>query len=356
MDDLKYGTRNKRGDYTPSAPVELAPLFRAPVSLKAILTWLPHYFLPWNLLFALSAAVYWAWIIPPVETMRTLSLGWALWLYAVNALAIFLFYGAFELSLYALRRQGNRFKYNGRFPSDHRSKAFWFERQNLDNMLRTFLSGITIWTALEVLVLWAFANGYAPWLGFADHPIYLGALALVVPILHEFHFFCVHRLIHTPFLYRWVHSVHHNSVNPSPWSSLSMHPVEHLLYFSTVLYHLILPSNPLIALYQLHYAGFGAIPGHVGFDKIEVGADHLVESHAYAHYLHHKYFEVNYGDALIPLDKWFGTWHDGSAEGEARMQTRHRARKERLAARRAAREARPGDAQINKAQAKEATR
>jgi hypothetical protein len=29
-----------------------------------------------------------------------------------------------------------------------------------------------------------------------------------------------------------VHSVHHNSVNPSPWSSLSMHPVEHLLYWS----------------------------------------------------------------------------------------------------------------------------
>ena len=38
-------------------------------------------------------------------------------------------------------------------------------------------------------------------------------------------------------------------------------------------YHLIIPSNPIIALYQLHYAGFGAIPGHVGFDKVEVGED-----------------------------------------------------------------------------------
>ena len=163
----------------------------------------------------------------------------------------------------------------------------------------------------------------------------LAAVALVVPVIHEFHFFCIHRLIHTPFLYKWVHSVHHNSVNPSPWSSLSMHPVEHLLYFATAFYHLILPSNPILMLYQLHYAGFGAIPGHVGFDKVEVGEETLVDSHAYAHYLHHKYFEVNYGDALIPLDRWFGTWHDGSAEGEARMQERYRKRKEKLAARKA---------------------
>ena len=41
---------------------------------------------------------------------------------------------------------------------------------------------------------------------------------------------------------------------------------------------------------------------------------------------------MNYGDALIPLDKWFGTWHDGSPEGEARMQARYKRRKEKIAA------------------------
>ena len=332
MDDLLYGKRNKRGDWAPNDPVGLAPLFNSPWSPLAILKWLPHYFLPWNLVFALSAVAWWHWVIPPVETMQQLTWGWPLRLYVVNAVAVFLFFGAFELQLYVLQRQERRFKYNGKFPSEQRSKAFFFERQNVDNMLRTFLSGVVIWTAVEVVVLWAFANGWVPWLQFAQHPLYLALLALVVPIIHEFHFFCIHRLIHTPFLYKWVHSVHHNSVNPSPWSSLSMHPVEHLLYFSTMFYHLVIPSNPLIALYQLHYAGFGAIPGHVGFDKVEVGEDQAIDSHAYAHYLHHKYFEVNYGDALIPLDKWFGTWHDGSPEGQARMDERYRRRKERMAA------------------------
>lgn len=335
MDDLKYGTRNKRGDWSPTKPVQCAPLFALPPRPKALLKWLPHYFLPWNVLFALSAVAYWAWVIPSAEIMRTLSWDWPLRLYVVNAIAIFLFFGAFELHLYVLKRQGRRFKYNARFPSEQRSKAFWFENQNIDNILRTLLSGVTVWTAVEVFVLWMFANGYVPWLKFAQNPYYLAVLALIVPIIHEFHFYCIHRLIHVPFLYKWVHSVHHHAVNPSPWSSLSMHPVEHFLYFSTAFYHLIIPSNPIIALYQINYAAFGAIPGHVGFDKIEVGENGLVDSHAYAHYLHHKYFEVNYGDALIPLDRWFGTWHDGAPEGEARMQERYRRRKQEIAARQA---------------------
>ncbi|MCX7890113.1 MAG: sterol desaturase family protein [Rhodobacteraceae bacterium] len=330
MDDLKYGTRNKRGDWSPNQPAGTAPLFVFPPQPLKLLKWLPHYFLPYNVLFFLSALAWWHWVVPPVEVMQTLAWGWVLRLFAVNAAAVFLWYFAFELHLYIRRAQGNRFKYNGRFPADTPSDVFWFRSQNLDNFLRGFLSGVPIWTALEVGVLWAFANGHVPWLTFAGNPVWLAVLALLVPVIHEAHFFCIHRLIHTPFLYRWVHSVHHNSINPSPWSSLSMHPVEHLLYFSTILYHLVIPSNPVLALYQLHYAGFGAVPGHVGFDKIELGGDSAVDTHAYIHYLHHKYFEVNYGDGLIPIDRWLGTFHDGSPEGEARMNARYQKKKARL--------------------------
>ena len=243
-----------------------------------------------------------------------------------------LFYGAFELHLYVLKPQEQRFKYNGKWPSEQKSKAFFFESQNLDNMLRTFGTGMPIWTAIEVLILYAYANGYVPWLTFAEHPVLPVFACLIAPVIHETHFFLLHRAIHWPPLYKWVHSVHHNSVNPSPWSSLSMHPVEQLLYLGVALWHLVIPSNPILALYQLHYAGFGAIPGHVGFDKVELGEDTAVDSHAYIHYLHHKYFEVNYGDGLIPFDRWLGTFHDGSKEGEARMQARYRMRKERIAA------------------------
>ena len=36
------------------------------------------------------------------------------------------------------------------------------------------------------------------------------------------------------------------------------------------------------------------------------------------HQLHHRYFECNYGTSEIPFDKWFGTFHDGSAEATVR--------------------------------------
>ena len=48
--------------------------------------------------------------------------------------------------------------------------------------------------------------------------------------------------------------------------------------------------------------------GHIGFDRLEMtDKKRRSMTHAYTHYLHHKYFEVNYGgDGLVPLDKWFG--------------------------------------------------
>ena len=105
-----------------------------------------------------------------------------------------------------------------------------------------------------------------------------------------------------------------------------MHPVEHLLYWSDSLIHLVLPSHPILFLYNLQVTGTGAVVGHVGFDQIEVGDHAVIDTHAYAHYLHHKYFEVNYADGTTALDKLFGTWHDGSAEGQAKMDARYAAK------------------------------
>ena len=51
------------------------------------------------------------------------------------------------------------------------------------------------------------------------------------------------------FLYRWVHSLHHKSYNPGPFSGLSMHPVEHLLYYTCTLLSLFYKAHPLHFLY-----------------------------------------------------------------------------------------------------------
>ncbi len=45
---------------------------------------------------------------------------------------------------------------------------------------------------------------------------------------------------------------------------------------------------------------------------------------------------MNYGgDGLVPLDKWFGTWHDGTKAADEQMKERFRKKKERVKAKQA---------------------
>ena len=101
-----------------------------------------------------------------------------------------------------------------------------------------------------------------------------------------------------------------------------MHPVEHIIYFSGVLLHWVVASHPIHAIFHLIHLGLAPAAGHAGFEKVVVGQDKSLETHCFAHYLHHKHFECNYSDGVIPLDKWFGTFHDGSDESFARMRQR----------------------------------
>ena len=43
------------------------------------------------------------------------------------------------------------------------------------------------------------------------------------------------------------------------------------------------------------------------------------------HQLHHRYFEVNYGNTQAPIDRAAGTWHDGTLEAHERLKGRRRA-------------------------------
>lgn len=107
-----------------------------------------------------------------------------------------------------------------------------------------------------------------------------------------------------------------------------MHPIEHLIYFSGILIHWIIPSHPLIALWHVFHAGCSPHAGHSGFETIVFKNGPKVNTGTFYHYLHHKYFECNYaGDNANFMDKLFGTFHDGSDEGTTELKQRLRGRK-----------------------------
>ena len=324
MDDLKYGTEDSRGYWKPNEPVSYGPAFDWPPRPKALVKWFfsfPGYLFPWNVLYAVAAVLIWMFLTPSMETLKTLSAGWVGLVLARNIALAFAVYGAWHMWLYVWRKQSTDFKYNRQWPKA-KSSAFLFNNQTADNMFWTLVSGVPIWTAYEVLLLWAYANGAIPMVDFAKNPVGFVAVFFLVPFIHEVGFYFAHRLLHWPPLYRVAHKLHHRNINPGPWSGLSMHPIEHVLYFSPILLIFVIPSHPIHMINLASRLGVAPAQGHTGFDRMVVGNESTMHLPYYAHYLHHKYFEVNYSDGMVPLDKWFGSFHDGSQEADAAMKAR----------------------------------
>jgi sterol desaturase/sphingolipid hydroxylase (fatty acid hydroxylase superfamily) len=107
-----------------------------------------------------------------------------------------------------------------------------------------------------------------------------------------------------------------------------MHPVEHLLYFSSALIHWIIPSHPLHVIFNLQFLAVYPAQDHSGFNRVALTKGFSVPTGDRMHYLHHRLFEVNYGSTgTIPIDQWLGTLHDGSAEADAAFRRRLRERR-----------------------------
>ena len=322
VDEAAFGKRDERGHWAPDAPIAYPPVFVWPLKLGGLGRWfLREYVFSWNLLYAAIAVVFWTYLTPDIDVLAQRTWEWPLWLLARNTVLVTVFFGLWHGWLYVQRRQGVAFKYNGVWP-DQKSARFFGGTQLRENLALVFVFAVPIWTLFEVVALYAFAQGLFPFLFWSDHPLYLGVLFLMIALWREVHFYAVHRLIHWSPLYRWVHRTHHKNTNPTPWSGLAMHPVEHMLYFSGVLIHVVIPAHPVHAIFQLVHAALTPAQGHAGFDKVVLGEARAMDTHAYAHYLHHKHFECNYADGAIPLDRWFGSFCDGTPEGIAALKKR----------------------------------
>jgi sterol desaturase/sphingolipid hydroxylase (fatty acid hydroxylase superfamily) len=146
----------------------------------------------------------------------------------------------------------------------------------------------------------------------------------MTPVWLSIHFYATHRLLHWQPLYKSVHYLHHKNVNINPWSGLAMHPVEHLVLFSAVIPFWFIPSHPLHTIYLLMTFALGPSTGHLGFDAIVLRRNRRLRVGDYMHYLHHKCVSVNFGGGAVPLDKWLGTFHDGTDESTEALRRRAR--------------------------------
>jgi sterol desaturase/sphingolipid hydroxylase (fatty acid hydroxylase superfamily) len=323
-------TRDSRGEWKPRVLGKAMP-FAWPVQPKKLLRFFlgyPGFLWPFGAAaYYVLGAVTWRYLQPGADDLSYFSqlrVEWIVPMYARNLLMLLATAGPLHLILYWRRVQGTRFKYNSRWPSTN-SKAFLFSDQVKDNMTWTLASGGTVWTLYEVMMLWAYGNGWVPFTSFHDNPVWFIALGLLLPFWQDLHFYLVHRISHWKPIYDCSHHVHHRNTNVGPWSGLSMHPIEHLLYFTRWIILFVVPSHPIHMFYLMQRPAINPALGHTGFDRIVLKEeDEGLSVDSYFHYLHHRFFECNYGTATVPLDRWFGTLHDGTPESYEQMRGKRR--------------------------------
>lgn len=301
-------------------PVVFSPLFDWPPNPKGFILALTKRWvtISRNVLFLLLAWLVFHFLLPNMAAMQTLSFSWIGPIFLRNILFMLIITGGLHLYLFTFRAQGKRLKFDPREDWE-KSGKFSFRNQVWDNMFWSLAGGATTWSVYEVLYFWGVANGVIPTLGFTAHPVAFVVWLLVLPVFTSSHFYLIHRLLHWPPLYKRVHRLHHRNIHIGPWSGMSMHPVEQIIYVSSVLIHFVIPSHPVILLVHLYSRCLGPSFSHAGFEKVLVKDTSVVDAADFHHQLHHRFFECNYGTVDAPWDRWFGSFHDGSDEATVRV-------------------------------------
>lgn len=133
--------------------------------------------------------------------------------------------------------------------------------------------------------------------------IWYMAVGVIITIFwSDIHFYVVHRLLHISWLYKHIHSIHHESFNPEPFAGLSFHPLEAIIYYSSLLifwggwisllsFNLPFSDNLMLNIYHFHLLKviLDLTPsfGHLGYGGAASGS--------HFHYLHHTKKHYNYG-------------------------------------------------------------
>jgi sterol desaturase/sphingolipid hydroxylase (fatty acid hydroxylase superfamily) len=314
---------SREWNYHPELPLADSSLFKWPPDPRFLGRWVVRNWLTISerVMMVLLATLCWLLFYPALEAVKSFAFGWALQVWLINLCLMIGIAGGLHYFFYIRKEQGKTLKFDHRDPA--RGNQLWnFSNQVHDNMFWSLGSGVLQLTMYQVVIMWLMANEYVPTINLTSNPILFVAGLVLLPIWSAFHFYWMHRLLHLPFIYKHVHSLHHRNVNIGPWSGLSMHPVEHLLYLSSLLIHFVFPSHPILVYFHVIYLGPGAAMTHTGYEDLLVRDKRRLALGTFYHQLHHRYYECNYGNQEMPWDRWFGTFHDGSDDGTQATRTR----------------------------------
>lgn len=147
-------------------------------------------------------------------------------------------------------------------------------------------------------------------------------------LMHDFYFYIMHRIMHHPSVFKFIHLVHHKSTNPSPWAAYAFHPLEAIIEQGiVVIFYFTLPIHishlAIFFLFSIIYNVYG----HLGYELYPKGFNKnwfgKWINTSINHNQHHQFFKGNYGLYTLIWDRIFGTIrkdYDGQFENVSKRQ------------------------------------
>jgi len=121
----------------------------------------------------------------------------------------------------------------------------------------------------------------------------------------------LHRALHIPYLYKWIHKVHHQFASPFGLSAAFSHPLEVLiLAVPTFLGPLLIRPHYLTFYTWVLFRQLDAVSTHSGYDLPNILNLVPFYGGTSSHDFHHKSFIFNYSSRFTFMDVIFGTYKD----------------------------------------------
>jgi sterol desaturase/sphingolipid hydroxylase (fatty acid hydroxylase superfamily) len=184
--------------------------------------------------------------------------------------------------------------------------SFSGKRNQIIRELRWALLTSIVFTVLCALSLLLYQQGWTSI--YEDIHDYSIAYFIVSPLLillaYETYYYWLHRWMHRPAIFRIVHKVHHDSLEPTVFTAFSFHPVEAFLQFLFFPLVIVLIPVHLYALAAVFLVlTVSATINHSGVEIYGKGSvvKHIIGSSH--HDLHHQEFTTNFGLTLTWWDR-----------------------------------------------------
>lgn len=138
-------------------------------------------------------------------------------------------------------------------------------------------------------------------------PYFFLSIILMV-IIHDAYSYWIHRFMHHKWIFKYVHLLHHEFKNPTPWSAFAFHPFESLLTLGIIpIIMFLIPWHNLALVIFVTIIILYDTFIHLGYNIKQLKLFEW-QNTPIEHDLHHRNSKYNYGLYFTIWDKLMGTY------------------------------------------------